>query len=244
MNKEVFKYTVPLAKALRLYHRHEVFGLQNIPPKGRLLVAATHSLATYDISLLAEALYEETGRVPSFLVDRLFFKIPYIRDYLNQAGAFEGQPDIAKSLLENEEMLFVAPGGMKEALRPSSERYQIMWKERRGFVRVALETQTPIVVAVCPKADDIYKVFPSALTDLAYQKFKIPVFFARGLGLSPVPRPVKLTHFLSELIYPPKVDPSRFEAQLDRLHKKVVKKAKELIEEAVAEPQQSSKEGE
>ena len=49
-----------------------------------------------------------------------------------------------------------------------------------GFARLAIETQTPIILAMCPKADDIYDVYSNSLTAWAYQKYRIPVFFARG----------------------------------------------------------------
>ena len=129
-------------------------------------------------------------------------------------------PTNAKELLEKGELVAVAPGGMREALRPSSERYQILWEKRKGFARLAIKTGAPIVLAICPKADDLYEVYPSRLTKWAYQTFKVPVFLARGLGPSPIPRPVKLAHFVSKPIYPPKFvnDKIKDRMILDRFH--------------------------
>lgn len=233
---ESIKRLRPIVHFLRTYHRHEVVGLENIPSAGSALLVFNHSLATYDISLLFGAIWDKFHRVPRPLADRLFYRIPFLGELVDSTGAIEGTHENAKTLLEQGEMVAVAPGGMREALRPSSERYQILWERRKGFVKLALETQTPIILAVCPKADDIYDVYPSTLTAFAYRHFKIPLFLARGLGPTPIPRPVKLIHFVSEPILPPqpKKDPRARAQQVNQLHKKVIKHTQMLIGEAIA----------
>ena len=47
--------------------------------------------------------------------------------------------------------MVVAPGGMKEALRPREERYRYVGS---GF-GFTLRTGAPLVMAACPKADDL-----------------------------------------------------------------------------------------
>ena len=151
-------------------------------------------------------------------------------------GSIQGNQDNARNLLNEDNIVAVAPGGMREALRPSTERYQIRWDKRRGFVKLAIETGTPIVLAACPRADDLFEIYPTPITKWAYKTFKIPVFLARGLGFSPLPRPVKLVHYLSEPLIPPKPvsDPEAFKRQVARFHAKVCKRMEQLIGEAVA----------
>ena len=237
MKEEILEVAQPFVQAGRIYHQHKVIGMENIPATGRALLVVTHSLATYDISFLFAAIYEELGRLCRPLADNFFFnKAPYLGELVEAIGGKQGSKENALSLLENEQLVMVAPGGMREALRPSSERYQILWDKRKGFIRIALQTQTPIILAVCPKADDIFDVYKNGLTKLMYQKFRIPLVFARGLGLTPLPRPVKLFHFLSEPIIPPKPkdDPQAFARQVNRLHKKVTGIAQDLIGKAIA----------
>ena len=81
---------------------------------------------------------------------------------------------------------------------------EIYWERRKGFARLAIDTQTPIILAACPKADDIYKVYDSKITKLVYEKFRMPFFFAAGLKGTPLPKPVQLSHYLSEPLTPPK----------------------------------------
>lgn len=227
---------LPIVNALRLYHRHEVVGMENIPKDSQCLLVVNHSLATYDIGLLFAAVYEKTGRLTRPLIDRLFFRVPFLGDVMSFFGSVQGTPDNAKDLLYSGNIVAVAPGGMQEALRPSTERYQIRWDRRYGFARLAIETGTPIVLAACPKADDIYDVYPSPITKWAYQAFKIPVFIARGFGLTPLPRPVKLVHHLSEPMIPPKPldNPEAFKRQVQRFHAKICKRMEMLIGEAIA----------
>ena len=236
MNKEYLDFIFPLLKGLREYHQHEVVGMEHIPKEGSGLIVVNHSLATYDIALLGCAIYQDLERIARPLADRLFFKIPFLGDLTSEFGAVEGNQKNGENLLRKGELVTVAPGGMREALRPSTERYQILWEKRTGFIKLALLTQSPILVAVCPKADDLYDVYPSPFTKWAYQNFKVPLFFARGIGLSPIPRPTKLTHFIAPMIHPPQAseDPEEFRHQVDQLHKKVVKKARLLIGEAIA----------
>ncbi|MEZ4743583.1 MAG: lysophospholipid acyltransferase family protein [Bdellovibrionota bacterium] len=231
----LIKKLLPLVKGLRHYHRHTVCGLNSIPEKGKVLLVVNHSLATYDIALLFHAIYQERGRLARALLDRLFYKIPYISEFMEATGGAIGNSNTAKKLLELGEIVAVAPGGMREALRPSSERYQIRWEKRTGFAKIAIETQTPVVIAVCPKADDMYEVYPNKLTKWAYQTFKIPVFLARGVGYTPIPRPVRLTHYLSEPIIPPqkRKDPEAFKKQVVAFHRKLETKAHKLIADAI-----------
>jgi len=226
---------MPLVKGLRRYHRHTVNGLNSIPKEGKVLLVVSHSLATYDIALLFHAIYKGRGRLSRALIDKLFYKIPYLAEFMEATGSAEGSSESAKRLLNSGEIVAVAPGGMNEALRPSSERYQIRWEKRKGFAKLAIETQTPVVLAVCPKADDMYEVYPNKLTKWAYSTFKVPLFIARGVGYTPIPRPVRLTHFLSEPIKPPvpKEDPIAFRRQVTRFHKKLELRAHELIADAV-----------
>ena len=127
---------LPLLKAIRFYHEHEIIGMGHIPQKGGALLVVNHSLATYDIALLIAAIYETTGRISRPLADNLFFKIPYLSKAVDALGAVRGTRSNAKSLLKAGELVSVAPGGMREALRNSNEKYQLFWKERKGFVRL------------------------------------------------------------------------------------------------------------
>ena len=89
---------------------------------------------------------------------------------------------------------------------------------------------------MCPKADDLYDVYKNSVTAWAYKNFQIPLFFARGLGPSLLPRPITLKHFLSEPIMPPKLKAYsglKFEQAVDEFHKQLVLQSRGLISQAI-----------
>ena len=126
---------------------------------------------------------------------------------------------------------------MREALKPSSQKNQLLWDSRKGFVRLAIETQTPIVLAACPEADDIFTVYENRLTKWVYKKFRLPVLIIRGIGPTLIPRPVSLTHYLSEPLQPPKVDLNDSKAvnrAVEEWHSVVKSRMASMLEEYAA----------
>ncbi|MEI6397802.1 MAG: lysophospholipid acyltransferase family protein [Pseudomonadota bacterium] len=233
LNKDFLLKIAPVIAGIRVYHQHSTVGLDHIP-KGGCIIAANHSLASYDIALLIASIYEHTNRIPRGLIDRLFFKVPGVGQIMEALGNREGTKENAVNMLSEGEIIVLAPGGMREALRPSSQKYKIIWDHRKGFAKLAIETGVPIVLAACPAADDLYDVAPSHVTAWAYKTFKIPVFFAKGFALSPIPKPVKLTHYLSEPMMPPanSEDPEVFDKRLEEYHHKIVERMASLMAES------------
>jgi 1-acyl-sn-glycerol-3-phosphate acyltransferase len=183
------------------FHDYRVIGLEHIPTEGPALIVFTHSLATYDIFLLGATLFLEKKRLIVSLADRLIFKTPLLADAARFMSAVPGDPTVARQLLDEGRLLGVAPGGMREALRPSTHRYTLDWKNRTGFAKLALEAKVPVVLAACPRADDLYDVFDNAATRFIYERFRFPLPLIRGRGL--LPRKVPLVHMVSEPITPP-----------------------------------------
>jgi len=204
-------------RPLQAYHRHHVAGIDHIPAQGRVLLVVHHTFATYDSFLLGLALTEFTGRVMRGLADNLIFQTPWIRSLGKDVGLVPASPGAGQRLLEQEQMVGVAPGGMREALRSRRERYRTQWEGRRGFVRLALRTGAPMVLAACRTGDDLYTVYDNPVTRRAYAAWRLPLPLVRGLGPTLLPRPLRLTHHLSAPILPPPHEPSREAAQIETL---------------------------
>jgi hypothetical protein len=203
-----FKTTELTLRALRDYHRHEAVGWEHVPRRGGFIIAANHTFATYDSFLLAVPVYDDLGRVPNTIADRLLMRTPVVGSFFRDIGFVEGSRDDAVGLLKSGGILGLSPGGMREALRSSKEKYRIDWRGRTGFVWAAMLAGVPIVLAACPRGDDIYDVAELGLTRRAYERFKVPLALFRGVGPTLVPRPIKLWHVLSEPITSP-VPPDR-----------------------------------
>ena len=220
-----------ILKIFKIYHRYEVFGLNNIPKDSGVLLVTNHSLATYDGFLLGLEIYQQLGRLPRGLGDDLLFKMPKLEQIFLDLGLVPASVENAKKLLNEGHILGVAPGGMREALRPGSERYQLKWHKRKGFIRLAISEQIPIILAACPNADRIFNVYESFITGLIYRKFKFPAPIFKGFGPSYLPRPVKLNHYVSMPIYPPKINSIEDinQEMVDQFHQRVVSEMNELM---------------
>lgn len=200
---ELIKKFVPFVEFMRYYHNYRVDGISKIPEKGRALVLVNHSLATYDILLLGYMILYKMGRLPYGLADRNFYKNEFISKIMHGIGFYEATHQNGEELLTKDHLLLLAPGGTKEAIRSSKDKFQIIWHDRKGFAKLAIKTQSPVILAACPGSDNVYKISESKLTELAYKFFKLPLPLARGLGNTIFPRPVKLVHYIHDPIIPP-----------------------------------------
>ncbi len=205
-------------KPLKLWHRYEVHGLEHIPRTGAALMVFHHSFATYDSFMLGTQVFEETGRFIRGLGDDRLFQTPRLRELALDVGIVPASPTAGTELLAEGELVGVAPGGMWEALRPRSERFQTRWQDRRGFCRLALRSQVPLILAATPRADEMYEVYGNPLTDKIYRRLHLPVPLVRGLGPTVLPRPVKLTSYVSAPLSVPVHDPEREAEQVKALH--------------------------
>ncbi len=113
-----------------------VVGADNLPDQPCLFVG-NHSLFALDGWILGPVLQEELGRFIRALGDKFLFASPAIGDRLLQMGGVMGHPDVCAALMEDGQDLMVFPGGAHEAVKPSRELYQLQWKERYGFVKLA-----------------------------------------------------------------------------------------------------------
>ena len=231
MEEKYIQKMLPFYHLIKAYHRHDLKNPDSIPQKGPVMVLLNHSFATYDVILLGGAIYLQTGRMPYALGDSNLFTLPFVKNLTPKINIVEAGHANGERLLNDGELVCIAPGGMREALRPSHERYQIVWKKRRGFAKLAVKTGAQVILAACPKADEIFDIYPSFLTRLAYKKLKLPFVLAKGLGPTFIPKPVKLVHYLSKPLVPPKKNPGQddFEQRVEAFHTQVVQEMERLM---------------
>jgi 1-acyl-sn-glycerol-3-phosphate acyltransferase len=185
------------------YHRFEMRGLEHVPKQGSALLVGTHSSITYDMFLAAITVFDHTGRVPRSIGDRVWFHNPTLGQLVRDLGIVDTNFDGAVELLKAGEILAVAPGGMREALRPSREGDMPDWRGRHGFVRLWLATGAPLILGHCPAARSVVTVYDNPISRLVYRSFRMPLPIWRGLGPTLFPRPTKLVYHLSPPILPP-----------------------------------------
>ncbi len=136
--------------AVALLHRHyfrtEVVGAENIPA-GRALLVANHSgQIPIDGALIGASLFmdAEPPRFTRAMVEKWTQTLPFVSLLFARVGQVVGVPENAKRLLESDEILLVFPEGARGISKPFEKRYQLT-DFGLGFMRLAMETGTPIV---------------------------------------------------------------------------------------------------
>jgi 1-acyl-sn-glycerol-3-phosphate acyltransferase len=193
LDPSVARYALAAAAFLhRWYFRTEVTGLEHLPP-GRALIVANHSgQIPVDGLVIATALVldAEPPRFPRSMVEKWSAELPFVSVFFPRCGQVLGSPENARRLLMNDETLIVFPEGVRGISKPFSRRYQLV-DFGLGFLRLALETGTPIVPAAVIGGEEqlisIADVKPLARL-LGMPAF--PVIPQLFLGM-PLPLPVK-----------------------------------------------------
>jgi 1-acyl-sn-glycerol-3-phosphate acyltransferase len=130
------------------YFRVVARGLEHVP-RGRVLIIANHSgQLPFDAAMIGVALLTEPAADPPRAVRSMVEKwvptLPFVSVFLSRLGQVVGTPENARRLLEADEALLVFPEGVKGLNKLFRRRYQLQ-DFGLGFMRLALETQTPVV---------------------------------------------------------------------------------------------------
>jgi len=134
-----------------LWFRGEVRGLGNIPENGAVLLVGNHSGGNVSpdslVFTLAFSTYFGVERPFYQLAHNLVLSMPGL-GFLRKYGTVAASPENATRALKSGAALLVYPGGDHEVHRPSWEGNQVNFDGRRGFVRLALDHDVPIVPVV------------------------------------------------------------------------------------------------
>ncbi len=125
-----------LYHAVKRIYRPVVRGTENIPDRPCLFVG-NHSLFALDGIVLGPIMYYEMNRFLRGLGDRFLFTNPKSRHWLESQGAVVGHPNVCAALMEQGNDLLVFPGGAHEAVKSADQLYELQWKERYGFIKLA-----------------------------------------------------------------------------------------------------------
>ena len=192
-----------------LYFRGEVRGLGNIPEDGPVLLVGNHSggNVTPDTTVftLAYCAYFGVERPFYQLAHNLVLSMPGL-SFLRKYGTVAASPSNAQKALSAGAALLVYPGGDWEVHRPTLDRNRVDFNRRKGFIRLALEHDVPLVPVVSiggqetalflSRGDRLARLFG---LDRMFRLKVLPISLALPWGLNigdmlgHIPLPAKIT---------------------------------------------------
>lgn len=152
------KYAVGVAAFFhRFYFRTEVFGIDRVP-SGRVLLVSNHSgQFPLDGMVIGASLFldAEPPRIMRSMVEKWTQTLPFVSTFFSRVGQVVGVPENARRLLDMGAAILVFPEGSRGISKPFAERYQLR-DFGLGFMRLALETDTPILPVAVVGAEEQY----------------------------------------------------------------------------------------
>jgi len=190
-----------------------VLGLDRVPrpESGPLLFVGNHTVyGMLDIWALFLSLLEEKNILLRGLGDHIHFQIPVWGPLLSVLGAVDGTRENCAALLGAGESVLVFPGGAREVSKRKGEKYALIWKERIGFVRMAVAHGATIVPFSAVGVEDAFEVVLDAgdlfaspvgplLRKLGVREDAVPPL-TKGTGRRGLPRPERLYFRIGEPI--------------------------------------------
>jgi 1-acyl-sn-glycerol-3-phosphate acyltransferase len=148
---EYIRRVLPLWRAgLGTYFRSEVRGMDNIPRSGPVLLVGNHSGGTLiaDTFVFATEFYSHFGPQRRFhqLAHDVAARIPATG--ISRWGTVAASHDNARKAFDRGAPVLVYPGGDYETFRPSWQSDRVDFGGRKGFIKLALEREVPIVPVV------------------------------------------------------------------------------------------------
>ncbi len=209
----------PILWLYKNYFRVDTHGLQNVPSQGRVLLISNHSgQLPFDgvmigSSLLVEA---EPPRMIRAMVEKWVPTLPFASTFFARCGQVVGTPENCRRLLNQEEAILVFPEGAKGISKLYKDAYKLQ-EFGNGFMRLALETHTPIVPIAVVGAEEQ----APALADLkgVARLLGMPAMPVTLQGL-PLPLPTKYHIYFGE--------PMEFRGSADEEDAEVEKKVRQV----------------
>ena len=133
------------------WYRPEIRGIERVPRSGPVLVVGNHTGGVnspeVQISQLAFSVFLGVERPHYQLAHRMVLNSP-VGGIVRRFGTVEADPGNAELALDEGAMVTVFPGGDYEVYRPSWESAKVDFGGRKGFLRLALRKDVPIVPMV------------------------------------------------------------------------------------------------
>ena len=186
----------------------KVYGVERIPERGALFVGNHTLFGLIDVPFMATQLWRRRGIRLRGLGDHAHYSVPVWRNLLERAGMVRGTRENTRALMRDGQHVLVFPGGTGEVFHGRGQKYRLLWKERVGFARLAIEFGYPIVPFAAVGVEEMFDIVADQRTPgLAWVHaimsrlvgLSLPPI-AHGVGPTLIPRPERLYFWFGEPI--------------------------------------------
>ena len=170
---------------------------------------------------------------------RSLFSIPIFRDLVLMFGAVDASARVASKCLQEGYSLTILPGGEHEQLLAEKDHHVIYVRMRKGFCRLGVKHNVPIVPAYCFGETSTYTTSQFLMEQRKWlaKKFFIALPIAWGnTWWNPLaPCRTSLIHCVGRPIVPPIADPSLcpdddFRRRVDIMHSQYIEAIQEIFD--------------
>ena len=230
------RFVLPFVQLIyKHYFRTEVFGIENVPDEGRVFLVANHSgqIPVDGAMIVSSCLIDKKPpRMVRSMVEKWVPTLPYVNIFMFRSGQVVGTPENCRQLLAREESILVFPEGIGGISKTFKDRYKLQ-EFGYGFMRLALETGTPIVPVAVIGAEEQFPALYNAkklAKLLKAPSFPITPTFPWLLPAGLLPYPTKYRiHFGKPMKF------SGSPNEVDRVMRLKVGKVKQVLQEMLNE---------
>lgn len=145
-----------LGELLEDYFRLEIEGLEHIPKQGSAIITPNHSgFSGFDAAILSHQIFKNVRRVPRVLAHRFWFLSKLTSIPMHRYGFIEANQEDGIEVLRKKKLMMIFPEGEMGNFKPSIKKYHLQ-EFKRGFVRMALQTQSPIIPTLVVGAEETH----------------------------------------------------------------------------------------
>ncbi|AXF45120.1 1-acyl-sn-glycerol-3-phosphate acyltransferase [Acinetobacter johnsonii] len=167
------KWIKRLSALSKVYFTPTFIGAEQLDASQPAMYVGNHSLyGVLDSPMLIDYLYNEHQVAVVSIADHSHFYLPLWRSVVKKFGAVDGVPAYVREAMRQGYSILVFPGGGREVLKREGEQYQLIWKQRYGFLKLAQEFGYDIVPFAALGGDEVFDIGFDANKVVQHQYFQ------------------------------------------------------------------------
>ncbi|MFC0289688.1 hypothetical protein, partial [Kaistia hirudinis] len=169
----------------------------------------------------------------------IIYFIPFVRELFMIFGHIDVSRSALKRTLNKGSSVGIVVGGEAEVLLARNDEDTVVLKERKGFVKLALQNGADLLPTYCFHNTNVFHINTSLLRGFRkwlQKNFKCSIPVCWGWRGTPLPHPVPLCLAIGDPIKVPKPSPGQeiTDKMVDEYHKKYIEALTKLFEECKA----------